>query len=152
RPPAVDRGKIFMRAVRYGASWVAAATLCLTIAGHAAAQSYDDESTAEGWAWGQIKQGKQADFNLRCGTSVLDPVKDDAGWNDPCRLVSASFVVDVLTRDPWRSQIPPPGIRLVGARIEQEINLENARLNRVLSITRSRIESDINLRRARTDS
>jgi hypothetical protein len=138
---------------RHGAILLAAALIYLTVGAQGAAQqNYDDESTPEGWAWGLIKQGKEANFDTRCKTPALDPGKDDDRWNDECRRLSAAFVADVLTREPWRGQIPPTGVKLAGARIEQDIDLENARLNRVLSITHSRIEGNITLSRARTDS
>lgn len=142
-----------MHGFRYGAILLGAAIVCLTLAQDGAAQqSYDDESTPEGWAWTLIKQGKEANFDVRCGTPELDPRKDDDRWSDKCRRISATFVADVLTREPWRGQIPPAGVKLAGARIEQDIDLENARLNRVLSIRHSRIEGNITLSRARTDS
>lgn len=130
-----------------------AAAIWLAFDGDATAQQpYDDASTAEGWAWALIKEGKEVNFDTRCQTPALDPGKDDERWNDACRRLSASFIGDVLTREPWRSQIPAAGVNIMGARIADPIDLENATLNRVLSVTRSRIEDAINLNRTRTDS
>jgi uncharacterized protein YjbI with pentapeptide repeats len=137
----------------YGAILLGAALICLTVGAQGAAQqNYDDESTPEGWAWGLIKQGKEANFDVRCGTPELDPRKDDDRWNGECRRLSAAFISDVLMREPWRSQVPLAGINIAGTRIVDGIDLKNANLNRVLSLTRSRIENDIDLTRARTDS
>jgi uncharacterized protein YjbI with pentapeptide repeats len=138
---------------RYGAILLAAALICLTVGAQGATpQNYDDENTPEGWAWALIKQGKEANFDARCKTPALDPGKDDDRWNDECRRLSAVFISDVLLREPWRSQIPPAGVAISGARIAEDINLKNATLNRPLSLTRSKIDRGIDLRWARTDS
>jgi hypothetical protein len=114
---------------------------------------YDDLSTSEGWAWAQIKQGEEADFNSQCRTEALDPRRDDeTRWENGCRRLSATFLIDVLTKVPWRTQVPFAGVQIIGARIVGDINLQNARLDRQLYIDRSRIENDIKLKAVRADS
>ncbi len=115
---------------------------------------YDDPSTSEGWAWFRISRGQLADLNERCGAKLpLDPMnEDDARWLGDCRKLSSHFLEDLLTRSPWREAVPREGVRLKGARIVGEIDLENATLIRPIEIYGSQIDGGINLKRAHTDS
>jgi uncharacterized protein YjbI with pentapeptide repeats len=142
---------------RYRRALTFLATLALSaaIGGQAPAQApYDNRETPEGWAWAQIKDGKPANFNERCGTPALDDPRADSetGWTDSCRSISAKFLVHVLTRAPFRGEVPFAGINIVGARIEGDIDLRNAKLDRSILIERSRIENNVTLDAVRTDS
>ena len=101
----------------------------------------------EGWAWARIKRDEVADLNLRCdpsGKTRLDS-HADAGWDDACRKIPASFVTDVLTVPRLRERIGRHGLRIQGARIEGDLDLVNADVRGDLSIEASRIEGNLDL-------
>lgn len=114
---------------------------------------YENVKTPEGWAWAQIKRGRPADFNARCGTTPLNPqTSDDAAWASACRLLPATFVVDVLTPGQFSAKLTFDGIAIIGARIVGDINLQNARMSRPFIVQGSRIEGNFEIGAARTES
>jgi uncharacterized protein YjbI with pentapeptide repeats len=153
-PLTSGRQRSWSRDRRWTGLFLATWVMGLGIGAQALAQSpYDDTQTPEGWAWAQITQGKPADFNGRCGTPALDPRADDeARWTDNCRRLPAAFLVDVLTHETRRKQVPFAGVKIIGARIEGDIDLHNANLDRELVVEQTRIENNINLESARTNS
>jgi uncharacterized protein YjbI with pentapeptide repeats len=132
---------------------VVALCLWLIPAVPAAAQlPYDENQEAEAWAWSQIKLGKPADFNAHCGVA-LDPFAEaEPRWAEPCRRVSATFLANVLTRAPWLQEVAYAGVYISGARIEGDLDLRYARLERPLTIEQCRLENDLNFSGVRTNS
>ncbi len=101
----------------------------------------DHWSEAETWAGGQIRAGRTADFNARCGP--LDP-KDPKGWDDRRKLGQA-FLETLLLDDPYRSAIPRRGVRILGAWFPEPIDLINARVEHELWLDHSRFEAMVDL-------
>jgi cytoskeletal protein CcmA (bactofilin family) len=115
-------------------------------------EPYDDDQTSAGWAWARIKQGKEADFNIRCEDSPIQLRADAIPWADRCRIISGNVLVDLLTKSSLHDQVPFSGIKIANARITGEIDLQNAKFDRALTVVNSVIEGDINLTAARSAS
>jgi hypothetical protein len=136
---------------------VAVAAWTWVVPGDAAAQpSYDDNKTAEGWVWALVKEGKAADLDARCSqldaTAAAHATNDKPEWKNTCRQLKPAFLVDLLTKTPWRDQLRPVGIAISGAWIEGDVDLAAARLNRPFKLEDSLIEGYVVLEGARTDS
>jgi hypothetical protein len=125
----------------------ALAALLLTVA---AARADDPWTPAEDWAWSQIIAGKTANFDDPCKASTAAPA-DETVWNEPCRSVRGAVLEQMLTRLPWRRDIPHQGIRIVGAHVRGNLDLTNAHVRAAVVLARSRIDGDVKLARARLD-
>jgi hypothetical protein len=96
------------------------------------------EESAEDWAWTQIRDDKIADFNTRDGCNgSLKPYVIE-GWENPCRQVSAAFLVRILTGR-RRDELPRPRVRLRGAHVTGDIILTDAEVKPEVWIDQSRI-------------
>src|SRR5262245_53173774 len=111
--------------------------------GASAKPAYEDPRTPEGWAWSKIRSDQIADFNERCRKELDAREKD--GWDDPCRQISAQFVVNALTNPKLRDQVPRHGVRLSGARIIGGFDVADAEVKPEVRIEVSRIEGDATL-------
>lgn len=59
-------------------------------------------------------------------------------WLGSLDLASARGLHNDLTRAPWRDAVPFAGVRIKGARILGDVDLENAKLSRPIEIFDSR--------------
>jgi hypothetical protein len=48
----------------------------------------------------------------------------DANWQNECRKLSSRFLQDLFTMASWRDAVPFVGVRIKGARITGDIDLE----------------------------
>jgi hypothetical protein len=109
----------------------------------------------EKWAWEKIAAGEPADFNARdrryyIGFNVLDPCNEN-GWTENRRL-RVKFLRDILTRKVFADATPYGGVRILGALVDDApLNLEHARLERLIWLEHSRILTDVKCRSLRVD-
>ncbi|HEY1300542.1 MAG TPA: hypothetical protein VGF07_08590, partial [Stellaceae bacterium] len=125
------------------AAWLLLAASALP----APAQPAEDRSLpAAAWAALQVKHHEIADFNRRCGR--LDPIKDaDERWADPCRTLAAADLAGLLLD----KDVPREGVRIVGARVADALDLTAAEIEHEVSITGSRLDGGVGLSRAVLD-
>ncbi|ETW92405.1 MAG: hypothetical protein ETSY1_43775 [Candidatus Entotheonella factor] len=113
----------------------------------AAPQMMDTWTNAERWCWNEICAGRIADFNKRYDiNSELDP-KSSADWEnqEEQRLLSADFLVTILTQDSMRCAMSFQGVRIIGAWFKEPIELNHARLERQLWLEKCRLEAALQL-------
>ena len=104
----------------------------------------------EKWAWTQICEGKEANFNERL-KEKLDPRNPahDGEWSDE-RKLSSIFLETILLHEPFRSAIPRRGVRIIGAYFSNAIDLTDASIERPLLLHKSRFRSQVDMNRLRT--
>jgi hypothetical protein len=106
-----------------------------------AQEPYEDETTAVGWAWKQIRNDEIADFNRKCGQTLDSHVS--AGWNDPCRQIPAQFLLSVLTKPEFRDRVPRHRVGFRGAHITGTLDLMDAEITSQVRINESRIDGNL---------
>jgi hypothetical protein len=97
-----------------------------------------DWSTGEQWAWSEVCAGRAADFARRYGGGA-DPAAA-ASW-PPERTIGAGFLAALLQRPPWRDAVTPKGVRLIGVRLAEPLDLTNAAIAVEFRLEASRIEA-----------
>lgn len=106
-------------------------------------------STTEQWIWQRLRAGETADLNTRCGVTLDPRANDDARWRDPCRQVSAKFLEWLLTGPDWRVAPAHRGVRMVGARVADPIDLTSTDVRAEVWLIQGRFEREVWLDRAR---
>ena len=116
---------------------------------------------AEKWAWKQICEGRNADFNSSRWAKKLNPRNPkrerldprnsahEKKWANSQRTLSSSFLRTILLNEPFRSAIPHKGVRISGA-FFHILNLSDAYIERPLAIHRSLFKSFILMNRFTT--
>ena len=107
-------------------------------------------SESERWAWRQICQGQAADFDAALNTKRDSGRQTDDRFEDARRKLGADFLRTVLMREPFRSAVPPEGVRISGASFDEDVILRDAVLVRVLGIFDSRFRGKLEMNRLRT--
>lgn len=96
----------------------------------------------ESWAWEQLCASKIADFNKLLGEDLN--VKSQERQLDQ-RLLKSSFIETILLNPPYRNVLPRRGLRLIGAVIAGELDLNNADISAEIKIEKSKLLEGIRL-------
>jgi hypothetical protein len=94
----------------------------------------------ERWAWDRICAGEIADL------SVFDNGSTDASkWESwpATRQIGSDFLRTILLLEPYRSAVPPAGVRIANARFRDPVDLSHASLVRDLWLDNSRFDRDV---------
>jgi hypothetical protein len=146
RTPFIPLNKRVFLSRRPRTAVVCVVVLCLQMLSSGFAQDFvTGPRMPEDWALTQIKLGKEVDFNEHCGSSILDPrAADNRAWGDRCRSIPGDFIANLMTDTSLRN-LPSIGIKIVGARIRGDINLQNTKLDRALAVRQSLFDGSVNL-------
>ena len=89
----------------------------------------------ESWAWREICEGRNANFNLRLGVPLdVTNSAHDRAWGDGRRTLSSGFLKAILLHEPFRTAIPDRGAIIVGAYFPESVDLSDAVLGRPLAL------------------
>ena len=108
---------------------------------------------AEMWAWKEICEGRSADFNRRLN-EVLEPGNSDhvGRWVDGRRTLSPRFLNTILLFEPFRAATPFAGIRIIGAHIPGDIDLNEGAIARSFEVRGSLVVGSVFMFRFSTPS
>jgi hypothetical protein len=105
----------------------------------------------EQFVWRNVCAGKEADFNKEPDYGGdLDP-KGPAGLLDS-RILRSSFLEAILLRDKYRNALTRLGVRIIGARFAETVDLRSARLQHELWLVKCLLEKGANLTFVETSS
>ena len=101
--------------------------------------------------WDRVCSGAIADFNE--GTAYggnLDP-NGPEGLPES-RILSSRFLETILLEDKYRSALPHRGVRIIGARFKERIDLVNAELKHELWLNRCLLEQGVDFSGAKSSN
>ena len=109
-------------------------------------------NAAETWAWGQIAEGRVADFDALLGTVKGSGKQTYDRFGDPRRVIGAPFLRAVLTSEQLGGAIPPEGVRIRGAVFDGDLDIRDAVLTQLFGIIDSRFPGEVVFNRLRTST
>ena len=117
-------------------------------------RSPEEWTEPEKWAWREICEGRNADFNWRF-TYLKEKIypkepQYNYKWLDEQRVLSSGFLRTILLSQPFRSAIQRQGVHIIGAHFQDEIRLENAIIERPLIIEDSVFEEPVFMSRLKS--
>ncbi len=103
----------------------------------------------ESWVWDEVCAGRIANLAEKFGGSTK-PI-EAAQWPAE-RTLSSTFLAAILLHDPYRQALTIKGVRIVGARFTEVIDLSNADIGHELWLDESSFEGRIKIGRARAEA